>query len=603
MFSQARMTTFPTRQAHFQQLADTAQQQYNQLAIIRLIWFFGALSGVFSLYKVGQSGLAAGLGAAGLVVFAWLLKRHQRIRRERDLNRQLVFINEDEQARLDRRYLRPETGLAFAPADHAYAQDLDVFGKHSLFKLLNRTHTYDGTARLAQYLLQPALPATIMLRQEAAEALKPHIDWRQMAEALARLNERVAESPEGLRDWTGTATPLPGWANVVRFLLPLITLGVFVLWLLGYLPGLAVIICLAVHGVVLGQTNKLALLVAEQTNSVSQTLLAYTDLLRHAEQMPSYSRMVQDLRRRLTTDTATASEAIARLARLVENLNFRQNFYFMLFVGIPVLWDLHYLQALNRWKAQYGPLLADWLAAEAEIETVNSLAGFAYAHPDYATPELVEDNGIYVEADTAAHPLLPPTRAIANTLSVIGSGKTVLITGSNMSGKSTFLRTLGLNVVLAQAGAVTSARRFACSPVQVYTSMRTQDSLEENTSSFYAELKRLRTLIRLAKPNPDPGQLPVLYFLDEILKGTNSADRHKGAEALIRQLHRTTASGFVSTHDVELGSMANADAFVANYHFRSDIDAGQVTFDYLLRPGVCKSFNASQLMQAMGIEI
>ncbi|MBO0930786.1 MutS-related protein [Fibrella aquatilis] len=597
------MTTFPTRQAHFQQLADSAQQRYNQLAIIRLIWFLGAIFGVFFLYKIEQSGFAAGLGAIGLVGFAWLLKRHQRIRRERDLNRQLVFINEDEQARLDRTYLRPETGLAFAPSDHAYAQDLDVFGKQSLFKLLNRTHTHDGSARLAQYLLHPALPATIMLRQEAAAALKPHIDWRQEAEALARLNERVAESPEGLREWANTPTPLPVWTNLVRFLLPIITLGVLAAWMLGYLPGLAVIICLAVHGVVLGQTNKLALLVGEQTNTVSQTLLAYTDLLRHAEQMPGDTRMLQDLRRRLNTPNGTASTAIARLARLVENLNFRQNVYFMLFVGLPTLWDLHYLQALNRWKAQYGPLLADWLAVEAEIEAINSLAGLAYAHPDYATPELVEDNGIYLEADTVAHPLLPPTRAIANTLSLIGSGKTVLITGSNMSGKSTFLRTLGLNVVLAQAGAVTSARRFACSPVQVYTSMRTQDSLEENTSSFYAELKRLRTLIRLAKPSGDPAQLPVLYFLDEILKGTNSADRHKGAEALIRQLHRTTASGFVSTHDVELGSMANADGFVTNYHFRSDIDAGQVTFDYHLRTGVCESFNASQLMQAMGIEV
>ncbi|MBO0937403.1 DNA mismatch repair protein MutS [Fibrella sp. HMF5335] len=597
------MTTFPSRQAHFQQLADKAQQQYNQLAILRLAWFFGVLAGVFFLYKIGQYGLAVGLGSAGLIGFAVLLKWHQRIRRERDLNRQLVFINEDEQARLDRTYLRPETGLAFAPPDHAYAQDLDVFGKHSLFKLLNRTHTHDGSARLAHYLLHPALPATVMLRQEAAAALKPHLDWRQQAEALARLNERVAEPTEGLREWTNTPTPLPAWVDPVRFLFPLITLGVIVAWLSGYLPGLAVIGCLAVHGLVLGQISKLALLVGEQTYNVTQTLLAYTDLLRHAEQMPGDTRMLQDLRRRLTTDAGTASGAIAHLARLVENLNFRKNIYFALFVGLPVLWDLHYLQALNRWKVRYGPFLADWLSVEAEIEAINSLAGFAYAHPGYAKPELVEDNGIHVEGTAIAHPLLSPTRAIANTLSLIGSGKTVLITGSNMSGKSTFLRTLGLNVVLAQAGAVTSAVRFACSPLQVYTSMRTQDSLEENTSSFYAELKRLRTLIRLAKPNNDPGQLPVLYFLDEILKGTNSADRHKGAEALIRQLHRTAASGFVSTHDVELGSMANADDFVANYHFRSDIDAGQVTFDYHLRPGVCKSFNASQLMQAMGIEV
>ena len=185
-----------------------------------------------------------------------------------------------------------------------------------------------------------------------------------------------------------------------------------------------------------------------------------------------------------------------------------------------------------------------------------------------------------------------------------------------MSGKSTFLRTVGANVVLALAGAVVSAGTFRCSPVRVFTSMRTQDSLEESTSSFYAELKRLQTLINLSKQTePSPGRsavarhsgagepLPVMYFLDEILKGTNSADRHRGAEALIRQLHRTSASGFVSTHDLELGQLSDADGFVRNFHFQSDLDNGELVFDYKLRDGVCESFNASQLMRAIGIEI
>jgi len=169
-----------------------------------------------------------------------------------------------------------------------------------------------------------------------------------------------------------------------------------------------------------------------------------------------------------------------------------------------------------------------------------------------------------------------------------------------MSGKSTFLRTVGANVVLALAGAVVSAEQFTCSVVQVFTSMRTQDSLEESTSSFYAELKRLQALITLTNT---PSTLPVLYFLDEILKGTNSVDRHRGAEALIRQLHKTTASGFVSTHDLELGQLTNAADFIRNYHFQSDLRAGELVFDYQLRSGVCTAFNASQLMQAIGIQI
>ena len=224
-------------------------------------------------------------------------------------------------------------------------------------------------------------------------------------------------------------------------------------------------------------------------------------------------------------------------------------------------------------------------------------------------PTLLSDQFV-LEITSAAHPLAAQTNSVANSLIVRGSGKTVLITGSNMSGKSTFLRTVGTNVVLALAGAVVRAERFWCSPVQVFTSMRTQDSLEESTSSFYAELKRLQTLIGLTAGHEaqmtspgDEAPLPVLYFLDEILKGTNSADRHRGAEALIRQLHQTTASGFVSTHDLELGQLTDADGFVRNYHFQSELTNGELVFDYKLRDGICQSFNASQLMRAIGIEM
>lgn len=246
------------------------------------------------------------------------------------------------------------------------------------------------------------------------------------------------------------------------------------------------------------------------------------------------------------------------------------------------------------------PCLSRWFEALGELEALNSLAGFSYAHPAYATPDIVEDQ-LTLDLTQAAHPLLPTERSVPNSLKLVGSGQTILITGSNMSGKSTFLRTVGANVVLALAGAVVSAERFVCSPVRVFTSMRTQDSLEESTSSFYAELKRLQTLIGLTQSSAD--RLPILYFLDEILKGTNSADRHRGAEALIRQLHLTSASGFVSTHDLELGQLTNADSFVRNYHFQSDLNDGELVFDYTLRQGICKSFNASQLMQAIGIDM
>ncbi|MEZ0540791.1 MutS-related protein [Fibrella arboris] len=604
------MTIFSDRQRGFQQQADADQQRYNQLAIWRLLWFGLSVATVWLLLANKQTSWALISGFVALVVFARMMSWHRAIRRHRDINRHLVAINKDEQQRLNRHFVRPETGLSFAPNDHAYAHDLDVFGKHSLFRLLNRTHTHDGAVRLAQYLLQPAQPHIVFLRQQAVAALTLHINWRQDIEATAMLNEQIGLSTAGLRTWATSTTYLPAWINVARFILPVLTLGLLVSWGLGYVPGFAVLLALALHGAVLSPLQATTKQVSEQTHDIAQSLSDFADLFRFVERAPGESILLADLRNQLQSGRATASESIHQLAQLTENFNFRRNPYFYLFIGLPSLWDAHYLIALNRWRAQHGPALADWFAALAETEALNSLAGFAAAHPEYTQPDLLEDTTVHIAAQQVVHPLIPPGRAIANTLSFEGGGKTILITGSNMSGKSTFLRTIALNTVLAQAGAVVAAQRFVCSPVQIYTSMRTQDSLEENTSSFYAELKRLRTLIQLTQnDNREVAEgtvyhsLPILYFLDEILKGTNSADRHKGAEALIRQLHRTSASGFVSTHDLELGQLGETVDFVQNYHFQSDILAGKVTFDYQLRAGICQRFNASELMKAIGIEL
>ncbi len=600
-----------------------------------MIWFLGAVLTSWLLFRVQLDTygyLTILIGATG---FGWLMKQHQTIRRSRDTNRHLAFINEDEAARLERRYLRSDTGTDFIDLSHPYSADLDLFGPHSLFRLLNRTHTFDGRNRLAQWLCQAAAPGIIFFRQQAIAALKPQLDWRQQFEATALLNEHVGVSPETLRQWAMTPVlTLPGYIAWIRWLLPTITLLTTLFWLADLVPGVAVLALLAIHALILSQIAQQVKQVSEQTHDIAGALSSFQNLFRLIETMsgrfgvpmdsPGQAVRLQDIRLALQHKAATgrgttASTAVGRLAQLTENLNFRRNPYFYLFVGVALLWDVQYLLALQRWQRQYGPALGGWLDALAEIEALNSLAGLAFAHPDYATPDITDD-ALLLDAVVAAHPLLPPNRSVSNSLTLRQPGQTVLITGSNMSGKSTFLRTLGLNVVLALAGSVVAARRFSCSPVQVFTSMRTQDSLEENTSSFYAELKRLQTLLQLTKPasqiSPDglaqdrpggeplpQGGLPVLYFLDEILKGTNSTDRHRGAEALIRQLHQTTASGFVSTHDLALGQLSDAAGFVQNFHFQSDVINGRLVFDYTLRDGVCRSFNASELMRSIGIKM
>lgn len=593
-------TIFEQRQQTFLQQQEAAQRRHDRLAMVRLVWFAGSAVAVWGLAQAGQALAAIAVLLVGIAGFMVLLTRHQRIRAERERARHLAFVNEDEGARLRRQYRRSETGASYATPTHAYAADLDVFGSHSLFRLLNRTHTRTGQITLASWLLQPAPADTIRLRQQATRDLIPQLDWRQELEASAYAEETIGASPDALISWaTAPAPALPAYVSLGRWLLPLLTLAAFTAWLTGYGPGLAVLGALGLSGLALRQTTALAAQLSEQTVALSTALGAFRRLFGQAGQVTGDATRLQAIRQALTSRNQSAEAAIGQLAALTQGLNYRRNPYFYLLIGVATLWDWHYLLRLERWRAQHGADLARWFDALGELEALNSLAGFAYAHPHYATPDIA-DEGPTLQLQAGVHPLLPADKSIANSIDLNGSGQTILITGSNMSGKSTFLRTVGANVVLALAGAVVGADRFSCSVMQVFTSMRTQDSLEESTSSFYAELKRLQTLIGMTAPGH---AVPVLYFLDEILKGTNSADRHRGAEALIRQLHQTTATGFVSTHDLALGQLSDAEGFVRNYHFQSDLRDGQLLFDYTLRPGVCTSFNASQLMQAIGINM
>lgn len=591
---------FEQRQHTFSQAEQAAQRRHDRLAFGRLVWFLGAIGTVW-FFVNNQSLVSAILvGVVGLIGFLYLLKRHHSIRRERDCARHLIFVNQDEIARLDRKFLRPETGDAFIDPLHPYSSDLDVFGSHSLFRLLNRTHTYGGTQHLAHWLRYPTDAKTIGNRQQAVAELCSLTDWRQQFEAIAYMNPNVGDSPRELLTWaTEEPVPVPGWLNIARWVLPAITILLFGGWLADLVPGLVVIGSLFMHNLVRSRVAARVKALTEKTHTMARVLGTYQTLFTHSESPDFKAPLLRDIQQRLTRQPQSASRTTTQLSRLTENLSFRQNPYFFLFFGLPTLWDIHYLIGLENWRTQYGSQLAGWFDALGELEALNSLAGLAFAHPDYSVPT-IQDESLLLDAVQVVHPMLAPGKAVANSLALNGIGQTVLITGSNMSGKSTFLRTLGVNLVLALAGSVVSADRFACSPLQLFTSMRTQDSLEESTSSFYAELKRLQTLIRMTGAKD---QLPILYFLDEILKGTNSADRHRGAEALIRQLHHTNASGFVSTHDLELGQLGHDEDFVHNYHFQSDIRNGELLFDYRLRDGICQSFNASQLMQAIGIDM
>ncbi|WP_353722378.1 DNA mismatch repair protein MutS [Dyadobacter sp. 676] len=572
-----------------------AHDRFKRIALFRLATFAGM---VLLVVVWNKTGIAYwGIGVPGLLaIFLVLMRRQHEARTERDFQRNLASINDDELARLGLRFTRPETGAEFREKDHNYADDLDIFGEYSLFKLLNRTRTAEGSRRLANWLKNPAAATEIGLRQAAATDFARYPELIQQWEATALLHEHAAKHVGEFQEWVAGKLPAPLQNTLKWRWFPLITLVITALYFSGIVPGIAVLASLAIHLFILGRYAGYVKVLANRTTSMGQTLTAYAALLKEAEESPYQSAWWQSRKIRITG----SSVALAKVGNLFEKLDYRNNPYFAIFIGITTLWDMHCLTGLESWKAEHHNHLADWLDVLADTEAMNSLAGHAFANPHYIVPRIGDSTEVMIAATTLGHPLIPAAKRISNDFGMRGTGKTILVTGSNMSGKSTFLRTVGLNLVLVQMGAVVSAGSFACSPVRVFSSMRTQDSLEESTSSFYAELKRLRKLLELTD---EQAGAPVFYLLDEILKGTNSADRHRGAEALIRQLHTKEASGMVSTHDLELGEWGATENYIHNFHFRSDVENGQLHFDYRLHEGICRSFNASELMRMMGIAI
>ena len=572
-----------------------AQRRFNRLAIARLGVFLGIFLTAWLWNKTGTAWLGFGTVVC-IVAFFILMLRQQAAKRERNFQRNLQTVNEDEKERLNFRFKRTDSGTHYQEKNHAFGTDLDIFGDYSLYRLLNRTRTSEGSRRLSKWLKNHSELDEILMRQEASNEFRKNPEFRQAWEATALLHEHAAQQVAAFGHWSKETLPAELTSAMKWRWWVVVTIIVGGLVVANLVPAWLLVLSLGWHLVIIKRFQATIQSITNRTAALGLTLISYADLLKNAESAPYKSRWWEQRQARIKGSAVALTQA----GKLFERLDYRNNPFFFIFIGIPTFWDLHCLSGLESWKKSYQIQLTDWLNVLADTEAMNSLAGYAFANPDYATPEITWQNGVFIEAVSLGHPLIPSTKRISNNFNMNGMGQTILVTGSNMSGKSTFLRTLGLNIVLAQMGAVVAADKFSCSPMRVFSSMRTQDSLEESTSSFYAELKRLKQLL---ERSDEKDAAPVFYLLDEILKGTNSSDRHKGAEALIRQLHSKRSAGLVSTHDLELGEWGADQNYVQNFHFRSDVADGQLHFDYKLHEGICKSFNASELMRMMGIDM
>ena len=363
-----------------------------------------------------------------------------------------------------------------------------------------------------------------------------------------------------------------------------------------YIPWSVALLFFIPVAYTLRQTNSYVSETHKETSSSGDILALYAKLIKHIEEHSFSSSKLVELQSVFSSSDTSASEALKRLSYIITQLNVRYNPYVFLFNFIG-LWDLHWVLRLERWKENHQDRVLLWFDALAQYEAISSLATLSYNHADWTFPVITADD--MIRADQIGHPLIDREKLVSNDLFVSTRGHIKLITGSNMAGKSTFLRTIGVNIVLAMCGSVVCAKKLSLPSLQVYTSMRTTDALHESTSSFYAELKRLKVIIEAVESQDD-----VFFILDEILKGTNSHDRHTGSRALIQQMIDSKGAGLIATHDLELGDMQEkSDGSIENLRMEVKVEHGELVFDYKIEKGVSESFNATQLMREMGINI
>ncbi|MCH7685284.1 MAG: DNA mismatch repair protein MutS [Planctomycetes bacterium] len=533
-----------------------------------------------------------------VILFGALVLFHGRVCDDLSRSQNAVAFYQVSLDRLDEQWVgHGATGLRYSDPNHLYSADLDLFGRGSLFQLISTARTRVGEDRLASWLLSPAEVETIRDRQAAVDELRNHLDLR---EKLAVLDAEVHDdlNQNLLRDWTAESPhPVEGIYRITAVVLAVAGVVALSGWLFWGVRLSYLVIVLSIEILLAYRFRKHFAHLALTADEVDSGLGILSQVLEVLEKETFSSPPLKTIRTKLQTEGLLASSQIARLHRLIQRLNncLKNQFYapVAFLLGLPV----HLIHAIEMWRTRVGPEIHDWLEAVADSEALSSLAGYAYEHPHDPFPELVESESVF-EGTQIGHPLIPEDHCVRNDVS-LGKLQWILVSGSNMSGKSTLLRSVGINIVLALAGAPVRAERLRLASLQLGTAMRIHDSLQDGQSLFYAAVSRMKSIIDLTRQ-----KRPVFFLLDEILMGTNSHDRRIGAEGVIRKLVECGAIGLMTTHDLELTKIVKSfDSRAKNVHFEDQLVDGRMAFDYRLREGVVQKSNALELMRMIGLDV
>jgi len=553
----------------------------------------------FSLYR---NAFSAWWLLLALLSFLIIAVRHAKVLRQRTCAERAVNFYRSGLARIEDRWInsdKPGTGQTGSRIDvHSslYATDLDLFGQASLFELLSLARTRIGEDTLAAWLLSPSPIAEITERHAAITELRNRLDLREDVSVLGE-DLQVGIHPDALTQWAEAPNQLThSWLRWLSLLLAVVAIATVILWAeLGTkTPFFLVVI---IETVIIASLRKQTAAVLHATEHALEDLQLLSSLLARLEREQFETPYLQRLKMELSSHHIAASQAIGRLRTIVEYIHSLEN-PIMRALNIPLMYAVQAAYAAEAWRSAHGAAVRLWLRATGKVEALLSLSGYSYEHPADPFPEFVQGPPCF-NAEQLGHPLIPAANCVRNDISICGETRVLLVSGSNMSGKSTLMRAVGINTVLAMAGAPVRANRLQLTPLHLGASILINDSLQEGSSRFYAEITRLRQICDLAEKDP-----PVLFLLDELLQGTNSKDRLMGAEGVVSALLASGAIGLISTHDLALTNIGEQrDVRLHNVHLQDAIVDGKMKFDFKLQDGVVTKSNGIELMRLIGLKV
>ena len=583
------ITLYTERKNSFGQQAEKIEGQEKVTS-----WFRVGLMAVLllTIYFSFQLSLLWWLAVMMLIGYAYLVKRHEDLKRRLRHLRSLVSINDWEIKSQRNDHSHFADGSDFVDSHHPYSFDLDIFGAGSLFQRINRTSTETGRDKLAHIFLRPLNSiGAIMSRQQAVEELKSKLDFRQHFQAIGLSSIEKKEDQKRILDWLQLPSFIYGKTSYrwMLILFPLTSAITLLVWIVAGLSAPFIIVTLVQWGLI-GRHAKRVTLLQDYIGNKRNLLEKFAEHFDLLDKENFDEKLTKELR----AEAHEARQQLLVLASRSRALDLRLNLIATLLLNSTLLYDLQCVYKLEQWREANRDHLEKWLQAIADTDALNSLATFSFNHPEYVVPEI--SNGRELSTVSLGHPLLSNIDRVCNEVHMEKNTNLWIVTGANMAGKSTFLRTVGVNVVLALSGSVVCANKMLCPLIDVYSGMRNTDSINENQSYFYAELLRLHSIIEILREGK-----PLLILLDEILKGTNSIDKLSGSQELLKQLTTLPCLAMIATHDVALGQMEKQYSQIKNYHFETNIQGDELSFDYKLRPGVSTGKNATFLMKKMGI--